>query len=348
MIRSAGVARAHVHAAMRHHRLVSGLSGSGKSVALHMLEDLGFYCIDNIPAALLQAVHLAHGAQPASRTYERTAVGLDARNTPAEIASVPQPDRRAASAAASTAKCCSCAPSDEELLRRFAETRRKHPMSRDERRPARGHAHGARAARADRSMPPTWSSTPRAWACTSCASSSTSASSSAAPGGCRSLFESFGFKHGIPGDADFVFDARSLPNPYWEPALRELTGRDPDVVRFLEAQDAIGQADRRHRRASSSARIPEYHATQSRLSHRRDRLHRRAASLRVHRRASRREHFVRAAQLSATASTARHPGRRCNSRAAADQSLRALFNILCGSAATLARRRTASAVHSPA
>ena len=74
-------------------------------------------------------------------------------------------------------------------------------------------------------------------------------------------FESFGFKHGIPGDADFVFDARSLPNPYWEPALRNLTGRDPEVIRFLEGQTNVGHADPGHRALSSMARIPEYQAS---------------------------------------------------------------------------------------
>ena len=69
-------------------------------------------------------------------------------------------------------------------------------------------------------------------------------------------FESFGFKHGIPGDADFVFDARSLPNPYWEPGLRNLTGRDPEVIRFLEAQRDVEAFDRRHRALHARRAFP--------------------------------------------------------------------------------------------
>ncbi|MGH8241661.1 MAG: RapZ C-terminal domain-containing protein, partial [Steroidobacteraceae bacterium] len=73
-------------------------------------------------------------------------------------------------------------------------------------------------------------------------------------------FESFGFKYGIPGDADFVFDARSIPNPYWEPTLRKLTGRDPEVVKFLEAQEAAGRLIEDIARFIDS-RVPEYHAS---------------------------------------------------------------------------------------
>jgi UPF0042 nucleotide-binding protein len=78
-----------------------------------------------------------------------------------------------------------------------------------------------------------------------------------APGRLSLTFESFGFKHGIPGDADFVFDARSLPNPYWEPTLRKLTGRDPEVVEFLEAQEDAGRLIDDIERFIA-ARIPEY------------------------------------------------------------------------------------------
>jgi RNase adapter protein RapZ len=109
--------------------VVSGLSGSGKSVALHMLEDLGYYCIDNIPAALLKPF-VSHTVRSNEPTYERTAVGLDARNTPAEIATVPQ---LVDELNRSGIRCevLFLVASDEELLRRYAETRRMHPMGRD-------------------------------------------------------------------------------------------------------------------------------------------------------------------------------------------------------------------------
>lgn len=237
--------------------VVSGLSGSGKSVALHMLEDLGFYCIDNIPAALLKPF-ISHAVRSPERTYERAAVGLDARNTAAEIATVPQlidELRR------SGIECeiIFLTATDEELLRRFAETRRKHPMSR--------HNVDLRAAMAmERQV-----LEPIVYGADLVIDTSRLGVHAlrdlirlrvGEPHASRlSLtFESFGFKHGIPGDADFVFDARSLPNPYWEPALRGLTGRDGEVIRFLEGHTNvaaliadIGQFIR--------ARIPEYVAS---------------------------------------------------------------------------------------
>jgi UPF0042 nucleotide-binding protein len=109
--------------------IVSGLSGSGKSVALHMLEDLGFYCIDNIPAALLKAF-ISHTVRTPEPAYERTAIGLDARNTAAEIASVPQLLEELKRGGIHS-EVLFLTASEDELLRRFSETRRKHPMSRD-------------------------------------------------------------------------------------------------------------------------------------------------------------------------------------------------------------------------
>ena len=133
----------------------------------------------------------------------------------------------------------------------------------------------------------TWSSTPRAWAFTTCASSSASAWKNAAPARLSLLVESFGFKNGIPGDADFVFDARSLPNPYWDPALRALTGRDPDVIRFLEAQRSVPRLadDILQFVADAHPRAP---GREPPLSHHRHRLHRRPPPLGVSRRAHRR------------------------------------------------------------
>ena len=237
--------------------VLSGLSGSGKSVALHMLEDLGFYCIDNIPAALLKPF-ISHAVRSPEHTYERAAVGLDARNTAAEIATIPQlidELRR------SGIECevIFLTATDEELLRRFAETRRKHPMSR--------HNVDLRAAMAlERQI-----LEPIVYAADLVIDTSRLGVHALREliklrvgephiGRLSLSFESFGFKHGIPGDADFVFDARSLPNPYWEPALRGLTGRDADVISFLEGQTNVGTliADIAQ---FIRARIPEYVAS---------------------------------------------------------------------------------------
>lgn len=237
--------------------VVSGLSGSGKSVALHMLEDLGFYCIDNIPAALLKPF-ISHTVRSSEVAYERTAVGLDARNTPAEIATVP---RLVDELKRSGIHCeiLFLIANDDELLRRFAETRRKHPMSRDsvglpeaiamERRllepivnaadlvidTSRIGVHELREIvhrRVEqRSL-----------------------------GRLSITFESFGFKHGLPGDADFVFDARSLPNPYWEPTLRSLSGRDAEVIRFLQSHPGVERLIEDIARFIEG-RIPEFQAS---------------------------------------------------------------------------------------
>lgn len=215
---------------------VSGLSGSGKSVALHLLEDLGFYCIDNIPAALLKPF-ISHTVRSSEPVYQRTAIGLDARNTDAEISSVPtliDELRRSGI----DCEVIFLVAGDDELLRRFAETRRAHPLSR--------HGESLREAIAieRRLLEPVLN-----------AADLVIDTSRMSVHELREqihrrveqrnaerlavLFESFGFKHGIPGDADFVFDARSLPNPYWEAALRDLTGRDPTVVRFLESHSSV-------------------------------------------------------------------------------------------------------------
>lgn len=237
--------------------ILSGLSGSGKSIALHMLEDLGFYCIDNIPAALLKPF-ISYTVRSPEPTYERTAIGLDARNTAAEIATVPQlidELRR------SGIQCevIFLVTSDEELLRRFAETRRKHPMS--------GLNIDLREAMAlERQL-----LEPIVYAADFVIDTSKMGVHALrdiiherveqrSVGRLSITFESFGFKHGIPGDADFVFDARSLPNPYWEPSLRNLTGRDPEVIRFLEAQTTVATliADIAQ---FMTARIPEYQSS---------------------------------------------------------------------------------------
>jgi UPF0042 nucleotide-binding protein len=234
--------------------VVSGLSGSGKSVALHMLEDLGFYCIDNMPAALLKPF-ISHTVRSAEPTYERTAVGLDARNTAAEIATIPGLlDELKRSGI--HCEVLFLVASEEELLRRFAETRRKHPMSRE-------HLGLRDAIELERRL-----LEPIVYAADLTIDTSRMGVhelrqfvhqrvEQRAVGRLSITFESFGFKHGIPGDADFVFDARSLPNPYWEPALRNLTGRDAEVVRFLESHASVARLIDDIERFML-ARVPEY------------------------------------------------------------------------------------------
>jgi UPF0042 nucleotide-binding protein len=218
--------------------LLSGLSGSGKSVALHMLEDLDFYCIDNIPAALLQSF-ISHTVRSGAAVYQRTAVGIDARNPDADLATVPM---LLDELKRSGIRCelLFLVTSDEELLRRYAETRRKHPLSRQGE-----NLHDAIAM--ERALLEPVVNAADLVIDTSRMGVHELRELINRRVGTRPrdrmsvLFESFGFKYGIPGDADFVFDARSLPNPYWEPSLRALTGRDEAVVRFLEAQPGVAR-----------------------------------------------------------------------------------------------------------
>ena len=237
--------------------ILSGLSGSGKSVALHMLEDLGFYCIDNIPAAMLKPF-ISYTVRASESMYERTAIGLDARNTAAEIATVPQliDELRRSGIQCEVIFLVS---GEEELLRRFAETRRKHPMSRN-------NVDLREAMALERAL-----LDPIINAADLVIDTSRMGVHALrdiihhrveqrAAGRLSLSFESFGFKHGIPGDADFVFDARSLPNPYWEPGLRNLNGRDPEVIRFLESQTNVATLIQDIVRFLDG-RIPEYQAS---------------------------------------------------------------------------------------
>jgi RNase adapter protein RapZ len=204
--------------------VVSGLSGSGKSVALDMLEDLDFYCVDNIPAGLLPGF-IAYTVRTSESTYRQTAVGVDARNRPEDLAEVPRLVLRAES---------------ETLLKRFSETRRRHPLTR--------HGVGLMEAleQEERLLAPLANA-----ADLTIDTSRLSVHElrelirerlvDRAKSGPSLLFQSFAYRHGVPDDADFVFDARALPNPYWDPALRELTGRDDLVARFLDNEAEVNR-----------------------------------------------------------------------------------------------------------
>jgi UPF0042 nucleotide-binding protein len=239
---------------------LSGLSGSGKSVALHVLEDLDFYCIDNIPAALLQSF-IAHTVRSGSSVYQRTAIGIDARNPDTEIATVATLIDELKRSGISC-ELVFLVANDEELLRRYAETRRKHPLSRQG-----VNLHEAIAL--ERRLLEPLVNAADLIVDTSKLSVHELRELINRRVGKRPrdrmtvLFESFGYKHGIPGDADFVFDARSLPNPYWEPTLRALTGRDEPVVRFLQAQSGVAQFIDDVARFIE-ARIPEHQAANRR------------------------------------------------------------------------------------
>jgi RNase adapter protein RapZ len=216
--------------------IVSGLSGSGKSVALHLLEDIDFYCVDNIPAALLKPF-ISHTIRGTDDTYPRTAVGLDARNRPNEIETIP------ALVAELRRIGINCEvlylhASDEVLLKRYAETRRKHPL-------VNGDVSLREAIASERRLLEPITNAADMVIDTShmgvhaLRERIRERIDSRHDGRLALMFESFGYKHGIPGDADFVFDVRSLPNPYWEHSLRHLTGRDLPVIEYLAGHPSV-------------------------------------------------------------------------------------------------------------
>jgi UPF0042 nucleotide-binding protein len=216
--------------------IVSGLSGSGKSVALHMLEDIDFYCVDNIPAALLKPF-ISHTVRGMGDTYPRTAVGLDARNRANEIETIPA---LVGELRRSGIDCevLYLHAAEEVLLKRYAETRRKHPL-------VTGNVSLREAIASERKLlepiitAADWVIDTSSMGVHALRELIRERIDRRHEGRLSLMFESFGFKHGIPGDADFVFDVRSLPNPYWEPALRSLTGRDSAVIAYLSSHAGV-------------------------------------------------------------------------------------------------------------
>jgi UPF0042 nucleotide-binding protein len=215
--------------------IVSGLSGSGKSVALHVLEDLGYYCIDNLPAALLKSL-LDELTEPADQSIARIAVGVDARNTQRDIESLPEVIAELRKNKIHT-DVLFLQTSDDVLLKRYSESRRRHPLADQgqELRTSIEHERqllGQIVNVADLIIDTTTTSVYELGDVIRDRVDRRQASSLSV------LIESFGFKNGIPANADFVFDLRCLPNPYWQPELRPLTGLDPAVADFLDS-DAL-------------------------------------------------------------------------------------------------------------
>lgn len=218
--------------------VVSGFSGSGKSVALHALEDLGFYCVDNIPAGLIHSL-IEHIRERQDSEFECVGVGLDARNRPDDIDKVPgiiQSLRQSGI----NAELLFLQADDKVLMSRFSETRRKHPLS--------DHGVGLREAIAlERNLLGSVINAADLLIDTSQTSAHALREKIRQRVGDRVvhelsiLIESFGYKHGLPADADFVFDVRCLPNPYWVPELRRQCGRDEPVKTFLSAEPEVAK-----------------------------------------------------------------------------------------------------------
>ena len=216
--------------------IVSGLSGSGKSIALETLEDSGYYCVDNLPIALFDSF-VREAMQEGHQGYHKAAIGIDARSRSESLEQFP----RTLELAEQLGIACQVMflkASTEILLKRFSETRRKHPLT------DRAHSLTEAIEREQRLLAPIASR-----ADLIIDTSHTNIHQ------LRELIRerigakrdhrmtihclSFGYKHGIPYDADFTFDARCLPNPHWEPALRPKTGKDSDVKAFLESHPEV-------------------------------------------------------------------------------------------------------------
>ena len=218
--------------------IISGLSGSGKSVALHVLEDLGYYCIDNMPAALINSVVNEVMLQE-DNPEVRVAVGVDARNRQSDLKALPSLIDDLQRDDVST-ELLFLQADDEILLKRFSETRRRHPLA----------VHGTELRQTielERNLlGPVINSADLIIDTTNTSvyelADTIRDRVDRSDGDTLSvLIQSFGFKHGIPADSDFVFDLRCLPNPYWEPSLRNKTGQDSEVAEFLDGQALFEQ-----------------------------------------------------------------------------------------------------------
>jgi len=216
--------------------IISGLSGSGKTVALHTLEDEDYYCVDNLPLGLLpDFVHRI--TNRTIQPYENIAVGIDARsdaNDLRQFAAIIRTVRQADI----TLEIIYLQAELNTLIKRFSDTRRRHPLTRKglpltEAIEVERNLLSDIANEADLFIDTTYTNVHQLHDLISDRIINRSSQ------GLSLLFQSFGFKHGTPTDSDFVFDVRCLPNPHWEPSLRPLTGQDPAVISFLQHEDEV-------------------------------------------------------------------------------------------------------------
>lgn len=215
--------------------VISGRSGSGKTTALHVLEDIGYYCVDNLPVTLLRDL-MSELATRSSPKIEEAAIGIDARNSVTQLEKLPNVLREL-TADGVESQVIYLDAGDETLVKRFSETRRKHPISNDTNTLKE-------AIDREREM-----LNPVAASASLIIDTSNltlhelrdqiKIRVANSQEGMAILFQSFGFKNGIPSDADLVFDVRCLPNPHWVTLLRSQTGLDEGVQKFLQGHPPV-------------------------------------------------------------------------------------------------------------
>jgi len=216
--------------------IISGLSGSGKTVALHTLEDEGFYCVDNLPLGLLPGFAEQISNQQ-MQIYQQIAVGIDARSGADDLKRFSQILQQLKKTPIEIEVVYFQAEINE-LIKRFSDTRRRHPLTRKgiplaEAIDIERNLLSPIAQDADLCLDTTHTNVHQLRALIK------DRIVSRPKHELSILIQSFGFKHSVPTESDFVFDVRCLPNPHWEPALRPLTGQDPEVQNFLKDQKDV-------------------------------------------------------------------------------------------------------------
>lgn len=215
--------------------VVSGRSGSGKTTALHILEDIGFYCVDNLPLPLLKSL-IEELQTRTSPPINRIAVGVDARNSSTSLDDFPVIVEQVAQAGLEV-KVLYLDAQDRVLIKRFSETRRRHPVT--------GSNRTLKEAieREQEILAPVMNSASQLVDTSDLSlhdlRDRIKREAEEPHQGMTLLFQSFGFKRGVPTDADMVFDVRCLPNPHWISELRQLTGLDEPVQAFLQTESSV-------------------------------------------------------------------------------------------------------------
>ncbi len=217
--------------------VISGRSGSGKSSALHVMEDLGYYCVDNLPIALLPA--LVEEIKQASQSYSKVAVGIDARNLSSSNLASFSSTKRQISTLGVELSIIFLDANEPTLIRRFSETKRKHPMSSKELSLSEAVELEKKLLEPILEVANLVIDTSKLTIHDLRDQIRDAVSKDNSDSATHIILQSFGFKHGIPLDSDFIYDIRCLPNPHWIPELRTLTGQDQAVIDFLGEQAMV-------------------------------------------------------------------------------------------------------------